>query len=155
MPGKKENFAEETFTFKRAFWKLAFRWFIFLVLLALNFSLVTSTYFQFVSGQPPELALIVCTHVIVFFFDVTILLPLLFEADSVWVLPDKLVLRTLLWQTKLPWEDIVSVSQPIWLKFAVVRTKHVIYLLHRTDLQSFDMLVEKIADKVGPEKFRR
>jgi len=153
MPGKKENFAEETFTFKRAFWKVAFRWFILLLFLFLNFSLVASTIQQFASGRPQEFLLVLCTYVVVAFFDLTILLPLLFEVDSVWILPDKLVLRTLLWQAKVPWDKIVSIRSPMWFKFLIVRTDKVIYLLHRKDLQPFDMLVEKITDKVGQEKF--
>ncbi len=153
MPGTKENFAEETFTFKRSAWKVILRWFIFVVLLLLNVSLVGSTIAQHVVGRSQDLAVDVATYVLVFFFDLIIGLPLLFEVDSIWILPDKLVIRTLLWQTKLPWNEIVSIRQPMWLKFLILRSKHVIYLLHKTDLQPFDMLVEKIADKVGQEKF--
>ncbi len=153
MPGK-ENFTEETFTFKRSAWKVVFRWFIFVLLLFLNISLVGSTFAQHLIGRPQDLVVDLVTYVVVFFFDLIIGLPLLFEVDSIWLLPDKLVVRTLLWKTRLPWEDIVSVSKPMWLKFLILRSKHVIYLVHRTDLQPFDMLVEKIADKVGPGKFR-
>lgn len=155
MPQKIENFAEETFTFKRALWKVAFRWFMLILLLILNVSLVASTVSQYGSERQPELAMVICTYLLVGFFDLTIFLPLLFEVDSVWILPDKLVLRTLLWQAKVPFDKIVSVRSPMWLKFLIVQTDHVIYLVHRKDLQPFDMLVEKITDKVGQEKFLR
>ncbi len=152
MP-EKENFAEQTFTFKLSIWKILFRWFIFLLLAFLNFALVASTVSQNLEGRPQELPIVVCTYLVVFFFNLTILLPLLFEADTVWVLPDKLVLKTLLWRTKVPYGEIVDVRLPMWSKFLILRKKHVIYLLHRKDLQPFDMLVEKIVEKTGQEKF--
>lgn len=152
MP-KKEKFAEATFTFKRSLWKVLFRWFIFALLLFLNFSLVASTVSGVLEGRQQELMLGLVTYLVVFFFDVTILLPLIFEVDTVWLLPDKVVLKTLFWTTKIPYEEIVSLKLPMWSKFLILRDKRVIYLMHRNDLQPFDMLVEKIVEKAGQDKF--
>lgn len=154
MPGHKENFAEETFTFKRSIWKVLFRWFILLLCVVLNVSFVGATFSQYARGNPADLAVNAVTGLLVLFFDLIILLPLLFEADSVWILPDKLIVRTLLWQAKLPFEEIQSLFAPLWFNYVIVRSRRAVYLLHRKDLQPFDMLVGKIVEKVGPDKLR-
>ena len=150
MPKRKDTSAssgEKVVTFQRARWKHFIRYFGAFVIFWLNVSLVLATIEIHTTHESPDIWRELLSYVIVLFFNVTVLVPTLLEVDTAWASPDKLTVGTLLWKSKIPWKDIVALYNPVWLTFAVLRTRRCFYLINKRDIQPLDELLETIAFK--------
>lgn len=78
---------------------------------------------------------------------IPILPSVVMEVDYVKVEEDGIVFQNLIFRKKEKWEDIKKFSNPLWLKFAIVKAKHFFYLLNRRDIPNFDSLAETIESK--------
>lgn len=130
--------------YKRAGWKHLVKWFGTIVIVLLNVSLVISTLQGHMRGTSPPLATELFTFVVVLFFDVTALLPSILEVNEVWIEPDHLTIGNLVWKSKVPWPDVVSFEKPLWLAFAILKTRKCIYLINSRDIKPFDEFQESI-----------
>ena len=153
--GKKRELSasgERTLTFTRARWKHWSRYFGVFVIVLLNISLVLSTI-QIHSTQPtPDIDRELLSFAFVLFFDLTVLLPIIFEVDRVVVTADKVTFKTLFWTSKIPWTEIRSFRNPIYLTFAIVRAPRLFYLINKKDIVPIEELVETIEFKLGKAK---
>lgn len=131
-------------TYKRARWKHWARYFAVAVICMLNFSLVMSTIHIYQVHHSLQLARELSSFLLVLFFDLTILLPMVLEVDGVSITPDDLILNRLLGKSKLKWSDIIYFGKPVYLNYAVLRTAHWVYLLNQRDIERFDEVVEII-----------
>lgn len=139
---------EKERTFRRALWKHCMRYFGLGVLVLLNVTMVWSNV-RLRMMHRMDLGHEILSYAVVLVFDVLFLLPNIFEVNSVSVTPDRLILGTLLWRARIPWSEIVSLKKPIWLVFAIVRTRRCFYLLNSRDLKDFAELMEIIQFQMG------
>ncbi len=151
MPkGKKQGSAsgQRQEVFKRARWKTAMRWFGLMVVGFLNISLVyENLHLHAVKRMdlPHELM----SFALLTFLDCVFLLPIIFEVDTAIVTADKLILKTLLWRARIGWLEIVELKRPVWLTFAVLRTRRALFLINRRDIQNHQELLEIIEHQMG------
>lgn len=156
MGKKKKDFkpvpvgAEATPTineFKRSRWKHFTRWLVFGFAVFLYISLMYMTFSAHVlHGQGFSLKEVV-VYIMCTILMVPILPSVVLEVDSVKTDDDSITFNNLLFRKKEKWENLVSFSNPIYLKFAIVKSKSFFYLLNRRDLPNFEMLVERIRMK--------
>lgn len=140
---------EKSEYFQRARWKHWLHLFGFTVILLLNFSLIQETLqlstdpraHTFVEQLPSLLLLLLV--------DLTMLPPIIFEVDKLIATSDKLIVNTLLWQAKIPWDAIVAIWSPIYMAYAVVRTKRCFYLINKRDIQPFTEVLEILQRKAA------
>lgn len=88
-------------------------------------------------------------YFLVLLCNLAVLPSILLEANSVEITDDRLILNNLLFRTCLPWTDITAVIAPIYLKFAIIKTKRFFYLLNKRDINHFQDLINTIREKVG------
>lgn len=133
--------------FIRSRWKHYIRWGVFAFVMFLYFSLILLSYrSHFIQGQG-----FVLKEIVVYIMCSLMLVPILpsvvLEVDYVRVEDDGIVFQNLVWRRKEKWENLTSFANPIYLKFAIVRSKSFIYLLNRRDIPHFDALAERIRAK--------
>ena len=136
-------------TYQRARWKHWVRYFGLTIMVFLNISMIMSNLELHYRHRPLALGQELASYGIVFFFDLAILMPLIFEVDTVRITSDRVILSTLLWRAKLRWEEIVAFNNPIWLAFAVLRTRSCFYLINKHDVGPWDELLQTICFKTG------
>lgn len=88
-------------------------------------------------------------YFLVLLCNMAVLPSILLEANTVEVTDDRLILNNLLFRSALPWSEITSVIAPIYLKFAIIKTKKFFYLLNKRDIEGFPELINTIREKVG------
>ena len=150
MPKRKETSASagsKVLTFQRARWKRYIRYFGVFVLFWLNVSLVLATIEIHSTHESPDIWRELLSFVIVLFFDVTILLPTLIEADTIWATSEALTVGTIFWKSKIAWPDIVAFHNPVWLTYAILKTRRSFYLINKRDMQPLDELLATIEHK--------
>lgn len=150
MVGKlpdKVPLGERSVQYKRARWKHAMRYFGLFVVVMLNISLVMSNIQMHQLGKELDWKREVLSYVVVLFFDVTILLPLLLEVDNIAITPDAITLGGLFTKKKINWKDVTDFKAPLYLRYAILRSGKSIYLLNKKDLKPYEELVEIIQFK--------
>ncbi|HEY9676597.1 MAG TPA: hypothetical protein V6C76_01245 [Drouetiella sp.] len=140
---KSHEFRART-VYDRARWKNGMRVFGVVLMVLLNISLVGSDVERAQKMAHFSLLPEVITFGCLLLMDVTVLMPLIFEVDTIELYQDSLVLRLLFWKAKLKWEDIQYFKLPPMLKFAVVRSQKCFYLINRRDIRNFSQLAESI-----------
>jgi hypothetical protein len=81
-------------------------------------------------------------------FNIMILIPALFEVRWLKLTLEGLQLATLLWKTRLSWQDIVDFRHPMYLKVAWLRTRKCIYILNRRDLSNYGLIEAALSEKI-------
>jgi hypothetical protein len=137
--------------YKRATWKHAQRWVLFVFVVGLNIAMSMSLIDRIFSHK----MVIEPLHELLQFgfmllVDIYFLPVCLFEVDSVTVRGEELLVANLLWEAKLTKKDIVSLQFPKLLASAILRTHRCFYLINRADIPNFDELVSLIAQKYLP-----
>lgn len=151
MPkGRKEKSAsgQRQEVFKRARWKTVVRWFGLVMVVLLNLSLIAENVHLHSLNRidlPHELL----SYALLVFLDSFFLVPIIFEVDTATVTADKLILQTLLWKARVGWSEIVGLRVPLWLTFAILRTRRAFYLINRRDIANYEELVEIIEHQIG------
>jgi hypothetical protein len=138
--------------FTTIWWRLALRIITLLIMLALNYALLGSTFEHLRSAAGINLRSDALTLLVLLFFNLTVLLPSLFQASTIEAGPEGMLVKTLLWKSKLNWADITSFSKPATASFAIIRGKKCIYLLAKRDFANFDELVRVIAARSPSSK---
>ncbi|MBI4534616.1 MAG: hypothetical protein HY711_11790 [Candidatus Melainabacteria bacterium] len=140
---------ERSVYFTRARWKHWIRYFAVSIIVLLNIGLLLSNIQLFQEGRPFELRQVVFSLFLAIFFDLTVLVPTMLEVDKLWATPDKVILKTLFWTSKIPWDHIRQFHNPLYLTFAILRTPRCCYFLNKRDLQPADELIETIKFKLA------
>jgi len=138
--------------YRRPRWKHFVRIFGFFVLLALPFVLIAADL-QLLATQAnsPKFLKHILMDVFLVIVDLTMLVPIFFEVDSVQAAPDKLTLKTIFWKGVIPYSEIVAFKTPSLWQFALVRTKRCFYLINKKDIPRYEELVKTIAEKAPAE----
>ena len=138
---------QEAINYRRARWKHWSRYAGLFIMMLLNYSLIMSTIADQAMHNHFPLGLQIITFITVIFFDLTLLLPIIFEIDSLWITPDYLEFNVLFWRSKLVWNQIAYIHNPIYSNFAILRSPKCIYLINKRDIKPFDEVFEIIKSK--------
>jgi len=145
---KKQEVFEPMQTFQRPRWKHGVRIFGFIVMLALNVSMIGADVER--AGKHIELVWFheLIMYIALLVIDATLLLPIVFEVDKAIVQDSRLTLKTLFWTTKLPWTNLVSFKSPRMLKFGILKTLKCFYLINRRDIRGYEQLAQTIIQRI-------
>lgn len=135
--------------FTRAAWKHVMRYVGAFILIMLNIAMVMSTIQLHAQNRALDAGREIFSFLVVFAFDVTILLPILMEVHGVEIKPDSIVFRTLWGNRQYLWGQIRGFSNPVYLNYVVMRTGCWIYLINKRDIGQIDELVQIIQGKLG------
>jgi len=80
-------------------------------------------------------------------FYTMILIPALFEVRRAKIQASGLTLWTLWWKAKLDWQEITEFRHPAYLKFALIRTGRMFFLVNKSDLSNYDQLESWLIEK--------
>jgi hypothetical protein len=133
-------------------WRLALRILTLLIMLALNYALLGSAIMHLQAPSAASLRTDAFSLLVLLFFNLAVLFPTLIQVSNLEISPEGMVIKTLLWKSKLNWADIKSFSKPATASFAILRAKKCLYLLARRDFSNFDELVRIIASRCVPTK---
>jgi hypothetical protein len=141
--------SQQMTVYKRSSLKNAFRWLAFGAIVFLDVTCIAQTisYFATHAVTASMIAKQSFMYLIMFFLNCAILPAVVMEARKVEVLDDKLVIHNLLYTTTIPWTDVRKVSNPIWLKFAIIRTPRFFALINKRDVEGFSDLIQIIREK--------
>lgn len=126
----------------------AFRVFGMLVVICLNITSIGSFCDRLTHHLPINPIFELVSLIVVLFFDVTILLPIVFEVDSATAEPDRLILKTTLFKKSIPWSNIVELRSPVYMRIAILRTKRCFYLINKRQISRYDELSAIVTDKL-------
>jgi hypothetical protein len=71
------------------------------------------------------------------------------EADRIEVNDESIIIRNLLLKCTINWNEITAVSAPIYLKFAIIKTRRFFQLINKRDIPDFNELMQTIQTKTG------
>jgi hypothetical protein len=118
------------------------------LVVGLSFAIVgeesTATHFPYRISWQRELI----NFLILFFFNAIILFPLLFEAWFVKVDRSGVELRALFWRSQRNWSAVSEFRNPSYLKFALLRSGRLFYLLNKRALPEYKV-VEGLIEQYG------
>jgi hypothetical protein len=140
----------EIIPFKRAAWKHASRWFLFVCVLGLNIAMPMSFLDRIlrhatISPGPELVQFLFLLGCDLYFIPVTV-----FEVHSITISGDAMQVATLLWKSKLTKNDVVSLQMPNILTWAILRTRRCFYLINRLDIPHFEQLATLISQRYLP-----
>ena len=139
--------------YQRARWKHVARWLAFLFILMLDLSVVGSTIqAQLTHHTATNLQLMAKMGILYFmilFCNLMVVPSIAMEAYKVEVSDKGLVCYNLLLKCTIAWEEIVSISAPIYLKFAIIRTKRFFQLINKRDIPDFNELMQTMRTCTG------
>ena len=137
--------------YKRNRWQHFVRFVAFGGIMALDFGLVGSAISHHLVRTYSMLSLgrELLAYFLVLLCNLVVVPSIVLEAHTVEVTDDRLILNNLLFATSLPWEDIKSVVAPVYLKFAIIKTRKFFYLLNKRDIDGFSDLINTIRQKMG------
>lgn len=133
--------------FLRSRWKHYVRWVVFCIVLFLYFSLLLLSYHAHFLLHKGFLLQELIVYILCSIMLLPILPSVVMEVDYVRVEDDGIVFQNLLFRRKEKWEDITRFANPLYLKFAIVKTKRFVYLLNRRDMPNFDHLAQMVEEK--------
>ena len=144
-PSERPNIVEG----KLPLWKVAVRLVGFSLVVFLNLSLLMSsvTYHHGVKPHAHQFNEPLLYGVLMF-FNILILIPALFEVRWLKMSSEGLQLATLLWKSRLSWQDIVEFRHPAYLKVALLRTRRCFYILNRRDLTNYGLIEAGLLEKI-------
>jgi hypothetical protein len=140
-------------TYKRPAWKHYIRFAALAMILFIDFGMIGSglrmhlVTHKILSG--PMILKEMLAYILLLVANLTVLPSIVLTASRVDVDPDAMHCQNLLWQTRIPWDDIRSVSAPIWLKFAIIKTQRFFQLINKRDMSHFDELIQTIETATG------
>jgi hypothetical protein len=138
---------ERSVQYRRAKWKHFMRYFGVTMIVLLNISLVASNVQMRLEHHGMDPLREALGYVVVLFFDLTILLPVLLEVNMVEVKPDSITLHGLFTKKKINWKDITYFKTANYLTYGVLKSGKSFYLLNKKDLKPHEELFEIIQFK--------
>lgn len=136
--------------FRRKARKHYVRYFYLLVLLFLNISFLMSMIERAQHRLYVDFGSEAFLLVFILGLDCVMLPSLLFEVNAVLVREDALIIETMFGSRTVFYGDIVSMTMPKYLVWAVLRTKRGFYLINRREIPDFDQLLALLAPKLPP-----
>jgi hypothetical protein len=139
-----------TRTYRRARWKHYIRYLALLGLIVVDCSFVSSAIRVITSHTEITVYLLsrLCMIYLIMLLSNLMFLPsIVLESDSVEVGDDGLTMKSLLYTAKVPWSDVKRVTNPLFLKFAIIRTPRFFQLINKRGIEGFDELIQTIQMK--------
>lgn len=137
--------------YQRAVWKHVVHWVFFSIL---------STFFVAASGElvmnvfygkdPGSLNHVLKGALLELMFcglNMMVIPSLLLEANKVELRQDRLIVWNLIWRSTIPWKDVKSVTNPFYLKFAIIKTPRFFQLINKRDIKEFAELLAIVKAK--------
>jgi hypothetical protein len=139
--------AVETLEFVRTRWKHYLRWIMFSFLMLIFFMLLWTTFKVHVLAQEGFMLKELVLYTMCGLMMIPVGSSIVLEVDYVKVEGDTIVFQNLLIRRSERIEDIVKFIDPVYLKFAIVKTKGFIYFINRRDIPNYQQLFETIKTK--------
>jgi hypothetical protein len=140
---------ENDLMFRRSSWKNVFRLFGFFLVFWLDLGWVLTLIDRIGTGKAINFGVELITLVLILFFNLTILAPALLEADWLEAEQDFLIIKTMFWKYRIKWLDIKEIRQPRFLKFSILKTSKLFFLLNRTEIKRYEQLYDIIVHKAN------
>lgn len=141
--------AADVAEYLRPRWKHYLRWMIFSFMLFLYFTLILNSYHQHILLHRGFLLQELFVYILCSLMMVPVLPSILFEVDYVKIDKESILCQNLLLRRIENWDNIVKFSDPMYLKFAILRSKSFpfFYLLNKRDIPNYEKLAETIREK--------
>jgi hypothetical protein len=134
--------------YRRSTFQNAVRWVAFGAIVVLDLSCLWQTVITISYGTNSAHVLKqILAYLILAACQGVIIPMIILEARKVEVLPDKLVVHNLLYTNTVNWSDIKAVIAPIFLKFAIIRTRRWFVLINKRDVEGFSDLIQIIRER--------
>ncbi len=130
--------------FSRPRYKHAIRIVGVVIIVFLNVALIMSHVERHARHADLPLMKELLNYLLLIFIDSTLLIPMIFEVDSIEALNDKIIVRTMFWKAAIPWKQIQEWKCPQYFKFGWLRSARCIYLVKKPDFKQFERLSQTI-----------
>lgn len=137
--------------FRRRIFKHLLRYFYLLMLVGMTVSMPMSLIERAQLHHRIDLGSELFLLLFIFGINVLILPSAFFEVNGIIVKEDGLKIETMLLPVIVPFDQIVSLTIPKYLVWAVLRTKRGFYLINRRDITNLDELFGLLAPKLPSE----
>ncbi|MBP7861493.1 hypothetical protein KA183_07415 [bacterium] len=134
-------------SFKRAAWKHILRIFWVSVVVVLNVAMVASFIERYQDHRLLHPAREIFFFMFLLLIDVFMAGPMILEANKVETDKDAITLHLLAWRVRIPWQEVREFSQPSFIKFTILFSKHCRYFMNKYDLKDFGQLAQIILAK--------
>lgn len=145
-----------TKTFARPRWKHFIRYGALAIVVFVDCGFISSSVRLHVLSHAPVTVAILTKEIFGYFLlaltNAMVLPRIIFEADRVDVDDSGIVFHNLLYKRRLPWQQIVAVNAPVYLKFAIIKTTGVFQLINKKDMSGFDELIQTIQTQLERRK---
>lgn len=139
---------EPTLTnFRRARWKHYMRFIFVGIIVFLFVELIFCTYNIHIVRHESFKLKEIFAYGLAMIMVLPFLPTLVFEVDELDIRASGISVKNLLYRVEESWEDLISLKNPIFLKFAILKGKKGLYFLNKRDLPEFDELIETIRNK--------
>jgi hypothetical protein len=140
-------------TFQRPAWKHYIRFAALAMILFVDCGMISSGFrMHFVAHKVLTGQMVLkemLAYILLLVANATVLPSIILTASKVEVNSEAMVCQNLLWKARIPWDAVRSVSAPIWLKFAVIRTERFFQLINKKDMSNFNELIQTIETATG------
>ncbi len=148
-PAPKTEFVfENKEVFKRHWFRHVSRIFITLIIIALNVCMVMGGIDRYRRGGAMPFQVEFFSYMFLVFIDVTMLIPMMLEANEVIVTPEYLTLKLLYFKKKLAWSQISEFKRWNYLVYTGIKSGRCFYLINRREIKGFDKLAKIITERV-------
>ncbi|MDP3507337.1 MAG: hypothetical protein Q8T09_05060 [Candidatus Melainabacteria bacterium] len=147
-PGAKNTGPVVEHVFRRRIFKHLLRYFYLFMLIGLSVSMPMSMLERAQLHHHIDLASELFLLLFIVGINALILPSAFFEVNGIIVKADGLKIETMLFPVSVPFDQIVSLTVPNYLVWAVLRTKRGFYLINRRDIANLDELVGLLAPKL-------
>lgn len=137
--------------FRRRLFKHCLRYFYLLMLCGLSVSMPMSFVERAQLHQHIDVGSELFLLLFIVGINALILPSAFFEVNGIIFSNDGLKIETMLLPVKVKFDDIVSLTAPNYLVWAVLRTKRGFYLINRRDITNFNELYGLLAPKLPSE----
>lgn len=139
--------------YKRPEWKNVLHWTAFLCCVVFDVSVIfVSIRHHLYTSHAPTMVMLgkeLLSYAMTVGLNLLILPSIVFEARSVELREDCLIVRHLVKTSRIPWSDVKSLFDPLLLKFAIIRTPKFFQLINKRDIRNYDELLHTIKVKAG------
>ncbi|MGH9548720.1 MAG: hypothetical protein ACRD3W_05060 [Terriglobales bacterium] len=122
--------------------------FIMLTIITLHIAMIGSLVDRSLHHRHLVLAKEAVQFVFLFFIDITLLMPVVFEVDKLRIDEDKLVLKTLVFTHTIAISDILEFKSPPFLRVGLLRTRRCFYLINKRQFDQYDDLARAITSRL-------
>jgi hypothetical protein len=147
-PGAKPAGPQVEHVFRRGIFKHLLRYFYLLMLVGMSVSMPMSMIERAQLHQHIDLGSELFLLLFIVGINILILPSAFFEVNGIIVKADGLKIETMLLPVTVPFDQIISLTVPNYLVWALLRTKRGFYLINRRDIANLDQLYSLLAPKL-------